>query len=169
MYMSGADLKEGVNIDSRIPGSVLQAQNLLFDNVTNYSGHHADCMQNWGGPGQYRIDGLTCSTSYQGFMIQPHEGGKTTYGMDTEVADWRRINVRGAGTYKFFMGGASIPSTKKVILNDVWHSNRANGAPCNCYPHTYAPWQAIKVGTPPGGDFVTKLTAGYAYRSPGYQ
>lgn len=44
--------------------------------------YHPDIIQNWGGPTYYRIDRLTGSSNYQGFMMQP-----TQYGNPTLLAD----------------------------------------------------------------------------------
>lgn len=175
LWIHGDDLAEGIDVDTRTVGATLQVQNVRVDNVhsrpeeiaANWSGtHHPDIIQNWGGPTYYRIDRLTGSSDYQGFMMQP-----TQFGNPTALCDFRRIdlsasNPNAGGAYQFFKAG-TINAFKLI---DVWLNPRAAQAwRGGAYPESEPAWDAINVGVPPSGSFVAAGVAGLTYSSPGYR
>ncbi|HZI15921.1 MAG TPA: hypothetical protein VE153_36480, partial [Myxococcus sp.] len=104
LLIDGEDLAEGIDVDTRTVGATLQIQNVRVGLVhgrpeesacyTCSGVHHPDIIQNWGGPTYYRIDRLTGSTDYQGFMIQPIQFREPTL-----LADFRNMNLVGEGGY----------------------------------------------------------------------
>lgn len=162
---AGGLLGEGIDVDTRTPGAVLQVQNTRIELVQGtQTTNHADLIQNWGGPLVYRIDGLTGSTTYQGLFLQSSE-----YGEETELCDFRRMNLRGSGAYGRYLIYRTGSSAKKIVLTDVWCQPGTNWAKeSGGYPAADATWKTIKHGTPPAGDFVPLGACGLGYKSPGY-
>lgn len=152
-------LGEGIDVDTRTVGAVLQIENVYVAQVQgSQSLNHADVIQNWGGPTTYRIDGLTGSTNYQGLFLQ-----STQFGSATTQADFRRVNLSG-GRYLIYR---TTGSTTSINLEDVWLQPQSPWtAESGGYPTSDPSWSALHHGTPSGGNFVT--TAGMSYVSPGY-
>lgn len=174
IWIHGANLAEGININAGTPGTVLQIQNCRIDDVkgnaverANYRApktHHPDLIQNWAGPAYWYMDRLTGSTDYQGFMLQPRQFGET----DTIWAEFNHINIRHIGNqgYQIFRAGGM----QKMVLNEVYLQENAAKA----YPRDHEDWKQLKFGEPAGGDFVKAGAggpgiAGAGYQSPGYE
>ena len=167
LLIDGEHLGEGVNIDTRTVGAIAQIQNVRVGYVhgtpeeaacyTCPGVHHPDILQNWGGPTYYRIDRLTGSTDYQGFMIQP-----TQFGDPTVLADFRNMNISGQGGYLIFRAGG----TQDFAFTNVWLHK--TGGTKYAYPESDPEWTGFNRGVPPGGDFVPAGVAGMSYVSPGY-
>ncbi len=93
VHVTGAGMREGINLDQRYGASVT-IENVLVDPVSgNQSGHHADVLQTWAGPGRLRIDRLEGTTNYQGIMIDTQGFG------DARVSgfDFRNVVLRHTG------------------------------------------------------------------------
>lgn len=179
LWIHGEDLSEGIDIDTRAVGSILQLQNVRIDGVKgrpeesrNYTAKHImhpDLVQNWGGPTYYRIDGFTGDSDYQGFMVQPVQFSKN---MVTETMDWRNMNVKQEGASGFLIY-RSIAGTNTIWLENTYFEPNKPGSP-PAYPIDDPRWKQIGVGQPPGGDFVLASEeggigiAGMNYVSPGY-
>ncbi len=161
LYISGTTLGEGIDVDTRSPGAILQLQNIRVDTVKGTQAtNHADIVQNWGGPTVYRIDRLTGSTSYQGFMVQPIQFDSA---MLTKEMDFRNINVTGANTgYKFFRASG----VEKITFTNVYFQPSSPN-PKVGYPESDPVFKQIKIGLAPT-DFVPAGVAGAGYVSPGY-
>lgn len=159
-------LAEGIDVDTRTPGAVLQVENVRIDKVTgSYDTNHADIIQNWAGPSVYRIDGLTASSSYQGLFLQ-----STQFGSVTDVADFRHINLAGAdggGRYLLYRCTGAVAN---LALSDVWlQPGGAWSSEDGTYGLDRGPVSGtISHGTPPNGDFVPAAVVGMGYVSPGY-
>ena len=180
LWIHGDDLAEGIDVDTRTPGAILQIQNMRVDNVHSRPEeiqmdwkchHHPDIIQNWGGPTQYRIDRLTGYTDYQGFMLQPTQFSEE---MVTELCDMRNMDLHASnqdngGAYLIFWAGAP-KSIKAFQFKNVWleprkDQERRGGA----FPEKDAAWHDIDLGAPPDGNFVPEGVAGINYVSPGYE
>ena len=162
LYISGSTLGEGIDVDTRTPGSILQLQNIRVDTVHgSQATNHADIVQNWGGPTYYRIDRLTGSTDYQGFMTQPTQFDSA---MVTKELDFRNVNITGTVSgYKFFRAGG----TEKLSFTNVYFQPLSGSSRKPYYPESDPAFAAIKIGTAPA-DFVPAGTVGMNYVSPGY-
>lgn len=168
VLINGPDLAEGINVDTRTEGAILQLQNVRVEDVhgrpeeaacyTCQGVHHPDIIQNWGGPTYYRIDRFTGSTDYQGFMMQP-----TKYGDPTLLADFRNMNLSGTDGYLIYR---TTTGTDDYNLDNVW-LYKSNGHKY-AYKESDPEWNALNFGLPPGGDFVPAGVAGMNYVSPGY-
>lgn len=174
VWLHGVDIAEGINVDTRTEGAILQIQNVRVDNVhsrpeeiaVNWSGvHHPDIIQNWGGPTYYRIDRLTGYTDYQGLFMQP-----TQYGSATEVCDFRNVDLHATnpdagGAYLLYRAG----TVNALNLDNAYVEPRAAQAwRGGAYPETDTAWEALYLDTPPMGNFVPAGVAGMSYVSPGY-
>jgi hypothetical protein len=169
LQISGAGLEEGIDLDQR-RGAVVQLQNIRVETVQGSKAtNHADVLQTWAGPRQLLVDGLTGSTQYQGMFMLPTQHFD---GPQPERFDFRRMDLHGVGAsaYLLWRDGLAWP----LSVTDTWVSPR-NPADRGSFlwpkgttaPGTAA-WPSVKVGTPPGGDFVPVGTAGPSYVSPGY-
>ncbi len=93
VHVTGSGMREGINLDQRYGASVT-IQNVLVDQVSgNQSGHHADVLQTWAGPGRLRIDRLEGTTNYQGIMIDTKGFGNAR----TTGFDFRNVVLRHTG------------------------------------------------------------------------
>ena len=72
---SAGDLTEGIDISTKSGTSTVTLQKLEFTAplLGAYSSNHADCLQSWTGPHSLLVDGLTCTTGYQGTFISPFD------------------------------------------------------------------------------------------------
>src|SRR5581483_9873203 len=76
-------------------------RDVLFDQVNgSYTTNHAECVQTWSGPEQFLIEGLNCTTTYQGLFLLPNQ-----YGGPTLIdCDFRNVDVHGDGAYDYWLG-----------------------------------------------------------------
>lgn len=161
LHIKGAKLTEGIDVDTRTEGAVLQLENVRVEAVHGTQAtNHADVIQNWGGPTVYRIDRLTGFTNYQGFMLQPKQ-----FGLETRELDWRHINVGHLGDAGYLIFRAS--GTTQMSLTDVWLD--AQPASHLAYPVLDPDWSQLHVGPRPSGDAVPASAVGLSYVSPCYQ
>lgn len=158
LLIAGSRLHEGINIDTRAPGAILQLQNIRVEKVQgSYAGHHADVLQNWAGPTEYRIDRLTGYTNYQGMMVQPEQ-----FGSPTRLNDWRRMDLHAVGSagYMIYMAGSWPTLMTQVYLDSVDGDYT--------YQSGHNRMGGYIAGKPPTGEFVPAGVAGIHYVSPGY-
>lgn len=168
LAITGAGLGEGINLDQRA-GGVVQLQNLRIDTVQgSATGHHADLLQTWAGPRKLLVDGLTGSTQYQGLFLLPLQLGTQR----PEIVDLRRVDITGTQTSGHLIWRDT--QTWPLTLTDVWLAPRYPSnpttflSPSGTGPGTEA-WPSVRVGAPPGGQFVPSGAAGVGYVSPGYR
>jgi hypothetical protein len=112
LAITGQGLKEGIDLDQRL-GATVQLRNIRIDTVHgSYESNHADVLQTWAGPMVLRIDGLTASTTYQGFFLLPRQ---FTPGANIGTWDFRNVNITataGSGYLLWNDGATNINSTK---------------------------------------------------------
>lgn len=164
LHITGNYLYEGINIDMRDPDTIVQLQSLRIDTVHgSYSGHHADCVQTWGGPSELRIDRMTGRTNYQGFFLHP-----TQFGAPVPVLfDFRNVNIIGEdGAAYLYWQSTSFP----LVTENCWAQPDADSPwPTGVlWPKNDPVWGDVQQGVPPTGDFVT-TNVGLNYVSPGYK
>lgn len=169
LKIAGEGLGEGINLDQR-EGAVVQLQNIWVGEVFGeVEGHHGDLVQVWAGPAELRVDGLTGSTSYQGFFLLPKQFGDQP---EPELFDLRRVDISGAAdksAYMLWRDDLGWP----LVTSDVWVD------PTDVDPEDRRAflwdregedsWADVEVGAPPGGSFVPEDLAGVGYTSPGYR
>jgi hypothetical protein len=161
LWITGAQLTEGIDVDTREHGSILQLENIRVDKVVgSQAGHHADVVQTWGGPDFLRIDHLTGSTGYQGFFLDPSKFA----GWNPTQFVLKNVNIDGrSGAYILYQVGTyPITATDNVWVDPdparTWPSQELMGSN----------WTGVQRGVPPTGDFVPLGVAGLTYTSPGY-
>jgi hypothetical protein len=176
VLFSGGGLREGINLDQRIPGCVVQLQNIRSEKLDgSFAGHHADVIQTWAGPSELRIDRLTAATAYQGFFLLPNQHFAVDQGgHPPKQWDFRRINLLGteASAYLLWRDGGNL---YPVLIEDVWvrpAAGRVGERDAYLWPKPTktgdTTWAKVQEGLPPGGDFVPDGAAGLGYVSPGY-
>ena len=173
------------------PKAIVQLQNL---HITALGGSmkffHGDIVQPWGGVKELRIDRLTGTTSYQGLQIN-QDSGK----IGKEYVS--NVNLKGSGQWKLWLTGKEMadqggyPPThlEEVYIEPTtkWGEGKTSLAQ-SAYPGIDQPKGAkfkegekaihwpeldhvhgeVKLGPPPGGDFVPAESVGLKYKSPGY-
>ncbi|MBC8059522.1 MAG: S-layer homology domain-containing protein, partial [Clostridiaceae bacterium] len=184
LWLHGEDLAEGIDIDTRKADtplqSVMQFENVRFENShgrpeesKSYTAAHVmhpDLIQNWGGPTYYRIDRMTGSAHYQGFMIQPIQFNALA---KTEIADWRNVNLSKFGPSGYLVYKTSS-GTDSILLSDVYFKPYQAGT-ITVFPQNDPALRQAYSGEPAGGDFVKANStggvgvAGMNYISPGYK
>lgn len=181
LLVGGKGLTEGVNFNQRL-GGIVQFQNMRIETVHGTrSGHHADLIQTWAGPTELRIDRFTGSTSYQGFFLLPNQhfqtvenNGVVSEAPKPRLFDFRHMNINGTDKSAYLLWLPAPPGFP-LNLQEVWVSPSPNKDRLNrdqfLWPKPSTgdtSWAAVKVGTPPEGDFVPAGVAGVNYVSPGY-
>ncbi len=153
LAITGAGLGEGFNLDQR-EGAVVQLQNIHVETVQGtQEGHHADLIQTWAGPRQLLVDGLTGSTSYQGFFLLPQQFGEQP---EPELFDLRNIDITGVegSGYMLWRDEGSWP----VVVDDVYVSPQYDtddrGAFLWPRDDDTGSWDDVRTGAPDDGPFV---------------
>jgi len=172
LLVSGKGLTEGVNFNQRL-GGIVQFQNMRLETVHgSRAAHHADLIQTWAGPAELRIDRFTGHTSYQGFFLLPNQ--HFPEGPKPRLFDFRHLNLIGSEKSAYLLWLPTPPGFP-VNLQEVWVSPSPKKDSSNrdqfLWPKPSTgdtSWAAVKVGTPPEGDFVPAGVAGVNYVSPGY-
>jgi hypothetical protein len=145
--------------------------------------NHTDVVQPWGGVKELRIDRLTGSSNYQGLYLQqalgpigpiriqntnlfyqsawPNEGGYMLWLNDCNINHVELSEVYVTPKSGSWLGKSVWPDVDnatcpaQVVNNQAsWPSEPVSGV--------------VKLGPPPGGDFVPAGVAGLNYVSPGY-
>jgi hypothetical protein len=112
VHFGGAHLTGGVQLQE--PGATVVMRDVLFDTVYgSYSTNHAECVQTWSGPARFLVDGMQCSTTYQGLFLLPNQWDSTT---QETTWDLRNVQVDGDGAYDLWLGDVQ-PSQTGVIPN----------------------------------------------------
>jgi hypothetical protein len=92
LHIAGPQLMEGIDLDQRQPNATVVLRGVLIDIVHgSYSTNHADVIQTWAGPSRLLIDGLTASTTYQGFFLLPRQ--QWSSGPWPKVFDFRHVDI----------------------------------------------------------------------------
>jgi hypothetical protein len=177
VLFSGGGLMEGINLDQRVPGCVVQLQNIHCETLYgSYSGNHADVIQTWAGPSVLRVDRLTATTTYQGFFLLPNQMFPLSEGGHRPTLfDFRRINLFGtdASAYMLWRDDGNLwpVSNRYVWVRPA--ASKAGHPDSYLWPKPIATgdttWDDVNEGLPPYGDFVPVGVAGRGYVSPGYR
>ena len=158
MTSTARSLTEGIDLDC--PGATVRLQNIYMASILrgSQSTNHADVVQSWAGPRQLGIDGLTATTSYQGFFLLPQQHSSAA--VSRAGWDLRRIFLKGlSSAYLLWREGTNYPIRASEVY--VSGSTRQHGG---MWP-SQSQWRFVKIGTPP---HLFGTTAGLNYRSPGY-
>lgn len=100
VHFGGGHLTGGMQLQE--PGATVVMRDVLFDTVYgSYSTNHAECIQTWSGPARLLIDGLQCSTTYQGLFLLPNQHDSST--LET-TWDFRNVRIDGDGAYDLWLG-----------------------------------------------------------------
>lgn len=177
IHITGKGLHEGFNIAEREPGCIVQLQNIRVELLHgSYSKNHADVIQSWAGPAELRIDRLTGFTEYQGFFLLPNQHFPLDKGgfLPTKW-DFRNINLVGDLQKSAYMLWCPDNHGFPIEITNVWvrpAEKKKGDRDAFLWPKPKAKgdktWEKVKVGIPPGGDFVPEGVPGLKYRSPGY-
>lgn len=176
VLFSGGGLKEGINLDERAPGCVVQLQNIRCETLHgSYKGHHADVLQTWAGPAVLRIDRLTGLSEYQGFFLLPNQHfALDKDGFRPTRWEFRHINLLGTPASAYLLWCPEHHGFP-IDIEDVWvrpAPRVAGNRDMFLWPKPHAAkddtWNAVHEGEPPDGDFVPAGVAGLGYASPGY-
>jgi hypothetical protein len=188
---SGGWLTDGVAISA--PQATVQLQNLRIGPVWENTTAHPDLVQVQGGVANLRVDRLTGTSTFQGFMLVK-EGG-----LPNGPTDLRRVNIHtlsGLGIYTpntlLWQATKDIP----VSVSDFYVSREgtSRGLGSVVHPSTSYVWDGdltrraalatdkaavywpssnitgtVRDGNPSAGDFVPSGVAGQGYVSPGYR
>ena len=190
---------EGVHIEGNVAGSeadgiavnapdaLVQIQNVRVDGMRGgMSGNHADVFQPWGGVREFRIDGLTGSTNYQGLHIFENLGsiGAGTI-RNTNIASSEFGPVDKGGYFLWMDCSDGFPLTMDNVYvagrdgrslgQSVWPPSSDSGCPAQI-AGGLATWPGnrwlsggVFEGRPASGDFVPLGSVGLGYVSPGYR
>jgi hypothetical protein len=110
VHFGGVHLTGGVQMQE--PAATVVMRDVLFDTVYgSYTTNHAECVQTWSGPARLLIDGLECSTTYQGLFLLPNQSDSTT--LET-TWDLRNVQIDGEGAYDLWLGDVQ-PSQLGVL------------------------------------------------------
>ena len=194
LWGHGEDISEGIVGFSR--ESIIQIQNVRIDHIrardqVNFTDNHPDLIQSWGNAKEIRVDRLTGSSDYQGFMLKADDGyphGPVTI---------KNTNIIGDPTarYQFWIGSPDQgditlenfwmdvpPQRWGGLCNSVWPycgasypfksiiSQDEQGRDYATFPGDMTPHVTGRIteGRPPEGDSVPEGVAGISYVSPGY-
>lgn len=167
------------------PPATVQLENIrVIDVHGTFKTFHGDIVQPWGGVKELRIDRMTGSTSYQGLQIDQDHGP-----IGREII--QHVNLTGSGNYKVWLTKNEAdkppsislrevyvtPPPGRALADSVWPPARdkeagavasADGSEVT-WPKLPFIQGSIRLGPPPGGDFVPLGLAGLTYQSPGYE
>lgn len=159
VHFGGTHLTGGVQLQE--PGATVVMRDVLFDTVHgSYATNHAECLQTWSGPARLLIDGLTCSTTYQGLFLLPNQWDSRTR---ETTWDLRNVDISALGAYALWLGNAQ-PSNLGVI--PAFHTQNVYvggpGEPRNWDGTSDGDhaWDSVTGGAPPTGHFVTAAPGG---------
>lgn len=185
VLIDGSNSGEFDGVAIAAPESTVQLQNMRIMEVHGtYQTFHGDVVQPWGGVKELRIDRMTASTHYQGLQID-----KDLQPIEEELI--QNVNLTGPGNYKIWLTKFPDDNPKRVVFTEVYVTPR-DGRPLEksvwpeskdeklgaklaedgksvSWPNLPFVEGEVKLGPPPGGDFVPEGVAGLTYQSPGYR
>lgn len=196
LLIDGPDLSEGIQIGA--PNAIVQLQNVRVIGVhardqVNFTDNHPDCLQPWGGVRIIRIDRMTCTTDRHGLYFDSNDARRL--GGPIGSADIRRYNIKrtlSSPAWAFqrvtadgdqpmalsevYVQPAGTTSLYNSVGNEPWRNGVYSFLPATMSADgTTASWPqdasltgSVRMGLPPGGDFVKDGLAGTSYVSPGY-
>jgi hypothetical protein len=163
----GPGLADGIVLDQGA-GATVQIENarvVVRRPLQAQPAIHPDVVQTWRGPFALRIDRLTGYTTSKGFNFQPQEYEPQRLG----VWHLSHINLVG-GTYTLWKNDWSLAIGKRA---GYWQERTSDVWVDPARPRQWAypdrsHWAKVRLGRPPGGDFVPESVAGTRYRSANY-
>ena len=150
-------------------GATVQVQHSRFETLHPVGSVHTDGIQTWAGPFRLRLFDVTIVTAGVGLQTQPHQFVPVTI----DAWEYRRVNIRQTtdDAYALWRYPGSGGWWREIHEN-FWVKNRGNLA----WPDL-SHWNPgadgaiegdrIRLGVPPGGDFVPDGFAGVRYTTPG--
>jgi hypothetical protein len=181
--------------DGTIHVNVITLENIRVDGISGCSGYgdHSDVFQPYQAPDDtIRIDRLTGVTNCQGLTLDPDLAYSTWHTFPASITV-RNVNIEvtanlyGASAFGYgwwLTHGTGCQSGHLFLSND-YASEPPPGAVTNAvwpYPDCGARYSrgavswpgsridgSLRIGVPPGGDFVPVGAVGVGYRTPGYQ
>jgi hypothetical protein len=178
--------------------NVITLENIRVDGISGCSGYadHSDVFQPYLAPDDtIRIDGMTGATNCQGFNIGPDLAYSKWHTFPSSITV-KNANIdltsnpyssTGDGVAWWLTYGFGCRSGPVYLSNDYSTESRTDDTPPPIWPNPghrrcgvrylggVVSWSgsrikgSIRMGTPPGGDFVPLGAAGLGYLSPGYQ
>ncbi len=159
VHFGGAHLTGGIQLQE--PGATAVLRDVLFDRVNGSAAtNHAECVQTWSGPARFLIDGLTCSTTYQGLFLQPNEYGGAT------PSDWdfRNVDIHGQGAYDLWLadvGPGQVGRLPDFTVQNVYDCDPTAPRTIDGTSDGGTAWAAARgCPTPGGAQFVRATTSG---------
>jgi hypothetical protein len=157
VHFGGAHLTGGIQLQE--PGATVVLRDVRFDQVNGSAAtNHAECVQTWSGPARFLIDGLTCSTTYQGLFLQPNEYGGAT------PSDWdfRNVDIHGQGAYDLWLadvGPGQVGRLPDFTLQNVYDCDPTNPRTIDGTSDDNQAWAAVRGCPTPGGAQFVRATA----------
>lgn len=190
LLIDGGGLNGGDGIDVYPPtGSSYRpdvyVQNTRIVNINGSSGGvHGDCFQPQGPVGNLYFNQVTCTSNYQGFFIPDVFGVKSATFQDVDMS---YTNNTG---YTFLLWLSNACEIYPISLNNVYATPRngqtllnntvypTSSVPSGCalaaqgsdvyWPTLTSVHGTVKLGPPPGGQYVPASAVGLSYSSPGW-
>lgn len=159
VHFGGRHLTGGIQLQE--PSSTVVMRDVLFDKMYgSFTTNHAECIQTWAGPKRLLVDGLTCSTTYQGLFLLPNQWDPTTR---ETVWDLRNIDISATGAFALWLGNVQ-PSNRGSIpswhTDDVYVSGPGEPRAWDGTSDANAAWRNVNEGAPPRGPFVRATSHG---------
>lgn len=107
-------LHEGIDLEQKLGASVVLRQIAIDPVFGSQTGHHADVLQTWAGPGRLVVDGLTGTSNFQGIFLQPAD---TWDGPDPEFIVLR--NVRLDTSQGIYALSSYAHGAYPIVANDI--------------------------------------------------
>ncbi|MBV9604670.1 MAG: hypothetical protein JO027_06175 [Solirubrobacterales bacterium] len=149
VHFGGAHLTGGVQFQE--PGATVVMRDVLFDTVYgSYQTNHAECAQTWSGPARFLIDGLQCSTTYQGLFLLPNQWDSTT--LET-TWDFRNVQINGDGAFDLWLGDvqpSNLGSLPAFNLQNVYDCGSGEPRDYDGTSDNNQAWAGVK-SCPAGG------------------
>ena len=178
--------------------NTITLENIRVDGISGCSGYgdHADVLQPYQAPDDtIKIDRMTGVTNCQGFTLDPDLAYSAWHTFPSSITvananiDTATNPYRGTtyGQKWWLTYGTDCQSGPLFLINDYVSNPGGHGIPdiiwpdgadhmCGArYSHGAFSWPdtkikgSIRIGIPPGGDFVPPGAVGPGYRSPGYR
>ena len=168
LWIHGRGIGQAVVL-SETKGATVQLQHSLLETLHPVGYVHTDGIQSWSGPLRLRLFDVTIVTAGVGLQTQPHQFGP----QPIDTWEYRRVNIRQttAAAYALWKDPGDGDWWRE-IHESMWVRNRGNLA----WPDL-AHWNPggkakvegtkLRLGVPPGGDFVPEGSVGAGYAPAG--
>lgn len=190
---------DGIDVNTADNGAIhvntITLENIRIDGISGCSGYgdHADVFQPYQAPDDtIRIDRLTGTTNCQGLTIDPDLAYSIWHTFPSSITVQNAnidvtVNPYGENAYGYgwwLTRGTGCESGQLLLANDYSSKPQSSAVTNTVWPYPACgarysggavSWPgthikgSIRIGVPPGGDFVPLGSVGVGYRSPGYQ